>query len=114
MRWELLAANRAMGVFLGGAGGELPPRPFNVLRTTLHPDGLRTDPEPRAVAGARAAPRPPPARPHRGRRPGRAAGGAGEPPGARGRGPDRRDRRRGPAAAGETGPDSSRRTWSSR
>ncbi|MFF5789088.1 helix-turn-helix domain-containing protein [Streptomyces sp. NPDC012693] len=40
VRWELLAANRAMGVFLGGAGGELSPRPFNVLRTTLHPDGL--------------------------------------------------------------------------
>ncbi|MFE4373826.1 helix-turn-helix domain-containing protein [Streptomyces sp. NPDC056835] len=40
VRWELLAANRAMRVFLGDAGGDSPPRPFNVLKATLHPDGM--------------------------------------------------------------------------
>ena len=40
VRWELLAANRAMGLFLGDMAGELARSPFNVLRATLHPDGL--------------------------------------------------------------------------
>ncbi|GAA2386587.1 helix-turn-helix transcriptional regulator [Streptomyces coeruleofuscus] len=40
VRWELLAANRAMGVFLGDAAGEPTRPPFNVLKATLHPDGL--------------------------------------------------------------------------
>ncbi|MFJ9448379.1 helix-turn-helix domain-containing protein [Kitasatospora sp. NPDC101235] len=40
VRWELLAANRAMGVFLGGADVSLGSAPFNVLRATLHPDGM--------------------------------------------------------------------------
>ncbi|MEV6104932.1 helix-turn-helix domain-containing protein [Streptomyces sp. NPDC051940] len=40
VRWELLAANRAMGVFLGGVTGEPVRPPLNVLRATLHPDGL--------------------------------------------------------------------------
>lgn len=40
VRWELLAANRAMGVFLGDAVGEPAWSPFNVLKATLHPDGL--------------------------------------------------------------------------
>ncbi|MET9523150.1 MmyB family transcriptional regulator [Streptomyces coeruleorubidus] len=40
VRWELLAANRAMGVFLGDAEGEPERPPFNVLKATLHPDGL--------------------------------------------------------------------------
>ncbi|MDR3083303.1 MAG: helix-turn-helix transcriptional regulator [Streptomyces sp.] len=40
VRWELLAANRAMGLFLGGLAGELTRPPFNVLKATLHPDGL--------------------------------------------------------------------------
>ncbi|WP_046502613.1 helix-turn-helix domain-containing protein [Streptomyces odonnellii] len=40
VRWELLAANRAMGVFLGDAGGEPSRQPFNVLKATLHPDGM--------------------------------------------------------------------------
>ncbi|MFJ9028197.1 helix-turn-helix domain-containing protein [Streptomyces sp. NPDC102274] len=40
VRWELLAANRAMGVFLGDVGGEPSRQPFNVLKATLHPDGM--------------------------------------------------------------------------
>ncbi|MGW1801490.1 helix-turn-helix domain-containing protein [Streptomyces sp. NPDC001984] len=40
VRWELLAANRAMGVFLGDADVSLGSAPFNVLRATLHPDGM--------------------------------------------------------------------------
>ncbi|MCF6521741.1 helix-turn-helix domain-containing protein [Streptomyces sp. JJ36] len=51
VRWELLAANRAMGLFLGDAAGDGdagdgdaagdPARaPFNVLKATLHPAGL--------------------------------------------------------------------------
>ncbi|MET8505584.1 helix-turn-helix transcriptional regulator [Streptomyces sp. NPDC014779] len=44
VRWELLAANRATELFLGGAAGEPAQdgagRPFNVLRATLHPEGL--------------------------------------------------------------------------
>ncbi|WP_163505319.1 helix-turn-helix domain-containing protein [Fodinicola acaciae] len=40
VRWELLAANRAMAVFLDGVPDELRRPPLNVLRATLHPDGL--------------------------------------------------------------------------
>lgn len=40
VRWELLAANRAMSAFLGGIPGELAAPPLNMLRATLHPDGL--------------------------------------------------------------------------
>ncbi|MEV7391293.1 helix-turn-helix transcriptional regulator [Streptomyces sp. NPDC091215] len=41
VRWELLAANRAMGLFLGDAAtAEVTRPPLNVLRATLHPDGL--------------------------------------------------------------------------
>lgn len=40
VRWELLAANRAMGLFLGAGAGEPADPPFNVLKATLHPDGL--------------------------------------------------------------------------
>ncbi|WP_037577843.1 helix-turn-helix domain-containing protein [Phaeacidiphilus oryzae] len=40
VRWELLAANRAAGLFLGDVGGGPAPEPFNVLRATLRPDGL--------------------------------------------------------------------------
>ncbi|WP_406858904.1 helix-turn-helix transcriptional regulator [Streptomyces sp. HUAS MG47] len=40
VRWELLAANRAMGVFLGDVPESLTRPRFNVLRATLHPDGL--------------------------------------------------------------------------
>ncbi|WP_210943671.1 helix-turn-helix domain-containing protein [Streptomyces sp. MK37H] len=40
VRWELLAANRVMGVFLGDVTGESARPPLNVLRATLHPDGL--------------------------------------------------------------------------
>jgi transcriptional regulator with XRE-family HTH domain len=39
-RWELLAANAAARAFLGGVTGEPARAPFNVLRATLHPDGL--------------------------------------------------------------------------
>ncbi len=38
--WELLAANRAMRLFLGDVAEELAAPPVNVLRLTLHPDGL--------------------------------------------------------------------------
>ncbi|MFJ8577946.1 helix-turn-helix domain-containing protein [Micromonospora sp. NPDC093277] len=40
VRWELLAANRAMEVFLHGVPAELRTPPVNVLRATMHPDGL--------------------------------------------------------------------------
>ncbi|HEX6499700.1 MAG TPA: helix-turn-helix transcriptional regulator [Micromonosporaceae bacterium] len=40
VRWELLAANRAMTAFLHGVPHELRTPPVNVLRATLHPDGL--------------------------------------------------------------------------
>lgn len=40
VRWELLAANRAMAAFLDGLPRELCEPPVNVLRATLHPDGL--------------------------------------------------------------------------
>jgi transcriptional regulator with XRE-family HTH domain len=40
VRWELLAANSAMEVFLDGVAEELMVPPVNVLRATLHPDGL--------------------------------------------------------------------------
>ncbi|MCG0065587.1 MmyB family transcriptional regulator [Streptomyces tricolor] len=39
VRWELMAANRAARLFLGDAAGGAD-RSFNVLKATLHPDGL--------------------------------------------------------------------------
>jgi transcriptional regulator with XRE-family HTH domain len=38
--WNLLAANRAVAPFLHGANPKLLEPPFNVLRLSLHPDGL--------------------------------------------------------------------------
>lgn len=38
--WELLAANRAMSAFLSEVPAELTRPAINVLRVTLHPDGL--------------------------------------------------------------------------
>lgn len=40
VRWELVAANRAMEAFFGGVSPELTEPPANVLRATLHPDGM--------------------------------------------------------------------------
>jgi transcriptional regulator with XRE-family HTH domain len=40
VRWDLLAANEAMRTFLRGLPGELARPPVNMLRATLHPDGL--------------------------------------------------------------------------
>jgi transcriptional regulator with XRE-family HTH domain len=40
LRWEMLAANDAMAAFLEGVPPSLLARPVNVLRATLHPDGL--------------------------------------------------------------------------
>lgn len=40
VRWDLLAANHAMRTFLSGLPGELARPPVNMLRATLHPDGL--------------------------------------------------------------------------
>jgi transcriptional regulator with XRE-family HTH domain len=40
VRWELLAANDAMRTFLSGLPAELAEPPLNMLRVTLHPDGL--------------------------------------------------------------------------
>jgi transcriptional regulator with XRE-family HTH domain len=40
VRWELLAANPAMAAFLHGLPAHLTAPPLNVLRATLHPDGL--------------------------------------------------------------------------
>jgi transcriptional regulator with XRE-family HTH domain len=38
--WNMLAANRAVGPFLADANPKLLEPPFNVLRFSLHPDGL--------------------------------------------------------------------------
>jgi transcriptional regulator with XRE-family HTH domain len=38
--WELLAANPAVGMFLDGVAEDLLAPPVNVLRVTLHPDGM--------------------------------------------------------------------------
>ncbi|WP_305070652.1 helix-turn-helix transcriptional regulator [Myxococcus faecalis] len=38
--WHLVTANRAVGVLLEGIPGELLQPPVNVLRLSLHPDGL--------------------------------------------------------------------------
>jgi transcriptional regulator with XRE-family HTH domain len=40
VQWELLAANDAAGRFLGQIPAELLAPPVNILRATLHPDGL--------------------------------------------------------------------------
>lgn len=40
VRWELLSANRAATAFLTGLPASLLAPPVNVLRATLHPDGL--------------------------------------------------------------------------
>lgn len=40
VRWEMLAANRAMEMFLAGVPAGLTRPPFNVLKATLHPEGL--------------------------------------------------------------------------
>ncbi|MEU9238442.1 helix-turn-helix transcriptional regulator [Streptomyces sp. NPDC048385] len=40
VRWELLASNRAMGLFLGDVTADVAGPPLNVLRATLHPEGL--------------------------------------------------------------------------
>jgi transcriptional regulator with XRE-family HTH domain len=40
VRWELLDANHAMRAFLGDLPDHLVGPPLNVLRATLHPDGL--------------------------------------------------------------------------
>lgn len=40
VRWELLAANQAMAAFLHDLPRELSTPPVNVLRATLHPQGL--------------------------------------------------------------------------
>ncbi|MEP9382233.1 helix-turn-helix transcriptional regulator [Nocardioides sp. KR10-350] len=40
VRWDLLAANDAALTFLGDVPASLAGPPFNVLRATLHPDGL--------------------------------------------------------------------------
>ncbi|MFD2079957.1 helix-turn-helix domain-containing protein [Actinopolymorpha cephalotaxi] len=40
VHWDLLAANEAMGAFLRDLPGELGRAPVNMMRATLHPDGL--------------------------------------------------------------------------
>jgi transcriptional regulator with XRE-family HTH domain len=40
LRWDLLAANQPMRTFLAGLPGELAGPPVNMLRVTMHPDGL--------------------------------------------------------------------------
>ncbi|MFG1912535.1 helix-turn-helix domain-containing protein [Kribbella sp. NPDC048928] len=40
VRWDLWATNRAMQPFLGDLPAELAGPPVNMLRVTLHPDGL--------------------------------------------------------------------------
>jgi transcriptional regulator with XRE-family HTH domain len=40
--WNLVAANRAIAPFIAGASAELLRPPVNVLRLSLHPDGLAT------------------------------------------------------------------------
>jgi transcriptional regulator with XRE-family HTH domain len=39
-RWNLVAANSALGMLLEGVGAELLEPPANVLRVSLHPDGI--------------------------------------------------------------------------
>lgn len=39
-RWDLVAANGAVPLLTGGAAGELLEPPVNVLRLSLHPDGI--------------------------------------------------------------------------
>jgi transcriptional regulator with XRE-family HTH domain len=39
-QWELIAANRGLGVLLDGVAPELLEPPVNVLRVALHPDGM--------------------------------------------------------------------------
>ena len=41
-RWELVAANRAAALLVDGVAPELLEPPVNVLRASLHPDGLAT------------------------------------------------------------------------
>ncbi|MDF5757142.1 helix-turn-helix transcriptional regulator [Spongiactinospora sp. TRM90649] len=41
--WDLVAANRGAGLFLDGLPADLLKEPVNVLRLTLHPDGLARD-----------------------------------------------------------------------
>lgn len=40
VRWDLLAANTSMTAFLGGLPDHVTGPPLNMLRATLHPDGL--------------------------------------------------------------------------
>jgi transcriptional regulator with XRE-family HTH domain len=40
LRWDLLAANQPMRTFLAGLPDELARPPVNMLRATMHPDGL--------------------------------------------------------------------------
>lgn len=39
-RWDVLAANRAMSTMLAGAAATIAGPPMNMLRATLHPDGM--------------------------------------------------------------------------
>ena len=66
LTWMLVASNRAVGRLLGGVAATLLQPPVNVLRLTLHPDGLA----PRycqsaGVARASVGAPPPPDRPQR-------------------------------------------------
>jgi transcriptional regulator with XRE-family HTH domain len=81
--WTLIDGNSAVGLLTAGASAALLEPPVNVLRLSLHPDGMAPrDPQSAAVARARPAPPRPPSHHQRGPR---AAGPARRTPGAAGR-----------------------------
>src|SRR3954462_7838293 len=113
--WGLVAQNRAVPLLIAGAAAHLLEPPVNVLRLSLHPEGMaprivnlgewRGGPPPPPPRPARRRPGPGPPRPPGGRqrRPGpvRASRGAGRVPrrGGRPRAGPGGGRDRGPAAA---------------
>src|SRR4051794_8251906 len=83
--WNLVAANRNVSLFLEGVAPQLLAPPANVLRVSLHPEGMA--PLIANLAEWRGPPLPPPPRAGGGaaggKHPGRAAGGEGGPRPAR-------------------------------
>ncbi len=74
--WELIDANDAVSLLTEGTAAELMEPPVNVLRVSLHPDGMAPRiRQPGAVATARAVPAAPPGRPERRPVPSRAVRG---------------------------------------
>src|SRR4051794_17707641 len=67
-QWEMVAANRAVGLLLEGVAAHLLEPPVNALRVTLHPEGMA--PRIRNLGEWRGAlPAPPPPHPQAARAP---------------------------------------------